>query len=125
MDMNFFKDQRVVAAIGAALALLAGLVIAITLMSKGAKTKPDADADAGSDGSLQVEMNAADGGLDVSKPLRCFVDGQFVGVLSLNECAARNGVATGALDVGLDPNGAIVAGEGDVPMQPLPQPVTA
>src|SRR5206468_8925951 len=41
--------------------------------------------------------------------LRCFVNGQFVGELPLAVCAQRNGVATGSLDVGLDPSGALAA----------------
>ena len=35
------------------------------------------------------------------------------------ECAGKNGVQPGALDVGLDQSGALAAGVGDTPLQPL------
>ena len=43
--------------------------------------------------------------LDPKRPLRCFVAGQFVGEMPVSACARKNGVATGALDVGLDAGG--------------------
>ena len=49
--------------------------------------------------------------MDSAEPLRCFVAGQFVGELTLAACAKRNGVATDALDVGLDANGALAAAD--------------
>ena len=56
-----------------------------------------------------VSGRADDAKLHPKRPLRCFVDGQFVGELPLAVCAQRNGVATGSLDVGLDPAGALAA----------------
>jgi hypothetical protein len=49
------------------------------------------------------------------------VQGQFVGELSLTDCAKRNGVATDALDVGVDESGALAAADqaGEV-LTPLP-----
>jgi hypothetical protein len=37
-----------------------------------------------------------------ARPLPCYVDGHSVGDLPLNDCAGRNGVATGQLEAGLD-----------------------
>ena len=37
--------------------------------------------------------------------------GSFVGEITLAECAKKNGVATGALDVGVDETGALAAAD--------------
>ena len=50
------------------------------------------------------------------RPLPCYVDGRPVGQLLLRDCASRNGVATGPLDVGLD--GPARAGPPPVPSPP-------
>jgi hypothetical protein len=64
-----------------------------------------------------------DGKMDPARPLRCFVSGQFVGELTLAECAQRNGVATGALDVGVDETGALAAADqAGALLTPLPPP---
>src|ERR1700685_1098020 len=47
--------------------------------------------------------------LDPQKPLRCFVNGQLVGEKTLADCARQNGVATEALDVGVDQTGQLAA----------------
>jgi hypothetical protein len=108
--------------IGGAVALLAGLTIATVLVSRNrGETPPPAPA---SQGGLVIEAaDAEDGKLDSAKPLRCFVSGQFVGELTLAECAQRNGVATGALDVGVDETGHLAAADqaGTV-LTPLPPP---
>jgi len=72
-----------------------------------------------------VEMGSSDQGLDLTRPLRCFVGGQFVGMLTLQDCAHRNGVDAGQLDVGLDTNGDVAAASSaaDV-LQPLPSAPT-
>ncbi len=67
---------------------------------------------------LKVEMGKQ-ARLDPEAALRCFVHGQFVGMQTPAECAQKNGVAPGALDVGLDQSGALAAGGGDTPLQPL------
>jgi hypothetical protein len=117
--MEFLKDRRVLVALGAALALVAGIVIAVALTSgaPGDKSAPPA-----SQGGLVVETGEPDGGgLDPARPLRCFVAGRYVGEITLAECAKRNGVATGALDVGIDESGALAAADqaGTV-LTPLP-----
>jgi len=101
------KDRKVVLITGAALALAAGLGGAVLIMAKddGTTTPPPA-----SQGGLVVEATRpSDDGLDPARPLRCFVSGEFVGEITLAECAERNGVATGSLDVGLDQSGALAA----------------
>lgn len=116
------KHRRLLIAGGSALALLAGLAIAVTLQGRGGPT-PKAMDDTQQQG-LQVQMGAPTAGAPADGSLRCFVDGVFVGMTTLDDCARRNGVATDALDVGLDPSGAVAATGGDgVALQPLPQPV--
>lgn len=94
--------------LGGAVALLAGLAIAwfLTTAGQGEPTPPPA-----SQGGLVIEAGEDDSRIDPAKPLRCFVAGQFVGELTLTECAQRNGVATDALDVGVDETGALAAAE--------------
>lgn len=111
---------------GATLAVLAGLGAAfiILLLDDGPEKPPPPPA---SKGGLIVEAGMPDEDkLDPARPLRCFVDGQFVGELTLAQCAERNGVATGGLDVGLDATGALAAANvaGTV-LTPLPPPQAA
>lgn len=117
--MRLFKDRRAVALAGTAAALVAGLGVAAALM-----TRDDAPSQAppASQGGLVVETGRDDDvKLDERRPLRCFVDGKLVGELTLSDCAHRNGVATGALDVGLDPSGALAAANGaGAQITPLP-----
>lgn len=107
--MDLLKDRRIVLAIGAGIALLLGIVIAASIMSKdkGSDAPPPA-----STGGLVVQTGRDDDTkLDASRPIRCFVAGQFVGEVTLADCAERNGVATGALDVGVDETGALAAAD--------------
>ncbi len=100
-----FSDNRVIVAIGAGLAILAAIVLA--LVFTGGKDKPT-EAPPASRGGLVVDLAEAPV-LDTARELRCFVDGQYVGLATLPDCARRNGVATNALDVGLDDTGALAA----------------
>jgi hypothetical protein len=128
--MEFLKDRRVVALIGAGVALAAGLAIAFVIL--GRSQKPTEPPPASQGGLVVVSGRDDDQKLDPQRPLRCFVGGQFVGELPLEVCAQRNGVATGALDVGLDQAGALAATNGASsaitplpPMQPpQSQPIT-
>ena len=119
--MDFLKDRRVLLAGGGALALLAGILIAVLLM-KGAKAPIEAPP--ASRAGLIVETGRDDDTkLDPARPLRCFVGGQFVGETTLAECAKKNGVATGALDVGVDETGALAAADqAGMVLTPLPPP---
>lgn len=117
------KDRRIALALGgAALALVAGLAMAFGLMNK---HKGEADiAPPAAQGGLVVETGSTEEGkLDPTARLRCFVAGQFVGEATLAECAKRNGVATGALDVGVDESGALAAADqAGTMLVPLPPP---
>ena len=106
--------------LGGVAALVAGGAIAWALVGgEQGKTPPPPPA---SEGGLIIDSASADDGrMDPGKPLRCFVQGQFVGELSLTDCARRNGVATDALDVGLDETGALAAAqEAGAQLIPLP-----
>jgi hypothetical protein len=84
------------------------LILAITLgLFLSAKYKTGEKMNAQASG---LTVNVADQEvMDVKKPLRCFVNGSFVGQLTLGECAKKNGVAAQQLDVGLDDSGEVVA----------------
>ncbi len=122
--MELLKDRRVLLAGGAALALVAGLGIALALMH-GAKPQTE-DPPASRSGLIVETGRADDTKLDANRPLRCFVGGQFVGETTLAECAKKNGVATGALDVGVDETGALAAADqAGLVLTPLPPPAEA
>lgn len=105
--------------LGAAVALVAGVGAALVVGQQGgddgAKPPP------ASEGGLVIESGPDNATADATRSLRCFVAGQFVGELTLTECARRNGVATDALDVGLDETGALAAAqEAGAMLTPLP-----
>ncbi|MBL8553435.1 MAG: hypothetical protein JNL41_04090 [Phenylobacterium sp.] len=107
--------------LGALGAVVAGGAIAWALLS-GDHPSPPPPA---SEGGLIIDASGAEdaGRIDPGKPLRCFVQGRFVGDLSLTDCAQRNGVATDALDVGVDETGALAAADQTAQMlTPLPYP---
>lgn len=108
------KDNRIFIAIGAAFAVVAAVVIAL-MFSAGRDREPSAPPAA--QGGLTVSVSDAPE-LSTTRELRCYVDGQFVGMATLADCARRNGVATGALDVGVDETGALVA----LPAAPVIEP---
>ena len=105
--MEFLKDRRVIALVGAGVALVLGVAVAWAIFSH--SRAPVGPPPASQGGLVVVSGRDDDAKLDPKRPLRCFVGGQFVGELPLAVCAQRNGVATGALDVGLDPSGALAA----------------
>jgi hypothetical protein len=99
------QDNRILIAIGAGLAVVAAVVIAL-ILSGGRERNPAPPPAA--QGGLTVDVADAPE-LNTTRELRCFVDGQYVGMASLSDCARRNGVATDALDVGIDETGALAA----------------
>jgi hypothetical protein len=101
-----FNNRNTVLALGAGLAILAGVVIAILMVGR---NKP-AEAPPADRGQLSVDVAEAPT-LDPSRKLRCYVNGQFVGETSLSDCARKNGVSAQSLDVGLDESGALVAAQ--------------
>ncbi|MBX9460315.1 MAG: hypothetical protein KL785_03615 [Brevundimonas sp.] len=108
------QDNRIFIAIGAGLAVVAAVVIALVL-SSGRDRDPAPPPAA--QGGLTVDVADAPE-LNTTRELRCYVDGQFVGMATLADCARRNGVATDALDVGVDETGALVA----LPAAPVIEP---
>jgi hypothetical protein len=115
------KDRRtLLVLVGAAVALLAGLLVAWALLA-GQRREPPQAPPASSGGLVIDSAGPEDDRMDPTKPLRCFVAGQFVGELTLADCAKRNGVATDALDVGLDETGALAAADqAGAVLTPLP-----
>lgn len=99
-------SNRTVIIIGLALAVVAAVILALVLGGRGGQPSQAVDEDA--PGGLTVDVADAPA-LEPTRELRCFVDGQFVGMATLQDCARRNGLATDALDVGLDATGALAA----------------
>lgn len=108
------QDNRIFIAIGAALAVVAAVVIA--LIVSGGRDRDPAPPPA-AQGGLTVDVADAPE-LNTTRELRCYVDGQFIGMATLADCARRNGLATDALDVGVDETGALVA----LPAAPVIEP---
>ena len=108
------QDNRILIAIGAGLAVVAAVVVAL-VFSAGRDRDPAPPPAA--QGGLTVDVADAPE-LNTTRELRCYVDGQFVGLETLADCARRNGVATDALDVGVDETGALVA----LPAAPVIEP---
>lgn len=116
------KDRRVQLISGAAIALLAGLALAI-----GIALRPDADAGPppASEGGLVVQTGHEQvQKLDPAQPLKCYVGGRLAGEMTVADCARKNGVATGALDVGVTPSGGLAASAApsNPPIPPPPPP---
>lgn len=99
------QDNRLLIAIGAGLAVVAAVVIALIL--SGGRDRNPAPPPA-AQGGLTVDVADAPE-LSTTRELRCFVNGQYIGMATLSDCARRNGVATDALDVGIDETGALAA----------------
>jgi len=104
--MTFSKDTRTVVIVGAGLAVLAA--VAAALMFGAGKTNDPNAVPPAAEGGLKIDLAEAPV-LEPTRELRCFVDGQFIGMSTLSDCARRNGVASSALDVGLDSTGALAA----------------
>ena len=130
MELSRLRDRRVIiAAVGGGLALVAALGIGIGAVARHAAQSSDVDqleiAESSAPRSLQLEMGTGDNALDLRRPLRCFVGGQYVGMLTLKDCAQRNGVETGQLGVGIDATGEVAAASGAAAeLQPLPETAT-
>jgi len=79
------NDNRVILAVGAGLAILAAVVLALVFMGGGDETKAP-EAEPAEPGALSVDVADAPE-LAPTRELRCFVDGQFVGMATLADCA--------------------------------------
>ena len=97
--LDRLREPRVVAALGGGAALMVVVVVGALLVAhhRGAHVPEGA-----SEGALQVEPGKTTAA-GASASLRCFVGGQMVGEMPLEDCAQRNGVSSQALDVGLPP----------------------
>lgn len=109
-------DNRTIVIAGAGLAVVAALGAAVLLGGDGGDAPSAAEP-----GDLTVDVAEAPAA-DPARELECYVDGRSVGLATLADCARRNGVATGALDVGIDQSGAAVAYR--PPPAPEPPPAT-
>lgn len=109
------QDNRIVIIAGAALAVLAALIVAMVFGASDPRSKAAPPA---SKGGLVVDVADAPG-LDAERALSCYVGTQVV-TTTLADCARRNGVATERLDVGLDDSGMRVASR----PPPGPPPLT-
>jgi hypothetical protein len=101
------NDNRVIIAVGIGLAVLAAVVLALVFGGSNEPAAPKTVETEGP-GGLQVDVGDAPA-LEATRELRCFVNGQFIGMATLSDCARRNGLATDALDVGLDETGNLAA----------------
>lgn len=103
--MRLPTDNRTILALGAGLAVIAAVVLALIF---GAGGKGPVEAPPAAKGGLNIDLAEAPT-LEPTRELRCFVNGQFVGMATLADCARQNGLATDALDVGLDASGNLAA----------------
>jgi hypothetical protein len=80
------------------------LIMAFVGGRHGAKAQgAPTDATGANKPALQLELGKPDPKQNAkTQAVRCFVNGQLVGMTTLNECAQKNGTASQALDVGLD-----------------------
>ena len=113
-------DRRLLLTVGGGVVVLVlalGGALLVVSRDRGPRAPPPA-----STGGLVVQMGRSDDAkLNPTKPLRCFVNGQFVGLETLTDCAKKNGVATEALDVGVDQTGALAAAnQAGATITPLP-----
>ena len=103
MDLKFLRDRRLaIAAAAIVLALAVGLGLIWLEWARGPGPALEASSDVD---SLQVEMGSSDPSEALARQVRCFAEGQYVGMLTLSACAERNGVQPGAMDVGIDSEG--------------------
>lgn len=117
--MNLLRDQRVQIGVGAVAAILLAVLFAVFMLRQPKPVAATADQPRG---ALQVDAVHDEAKVSQTKPLRCFVGGQYVGDFPVLECAKRNGVAAQSLDVGLDPATGQMAG-GATALQPLAAPM--
>ena len=111
------REPRVLWALaGGALLLVVVLLGALALSHRGGAAVPAS----ASSGELQIEAGRATS-TGATASLRCFVGGQMVGEMALGDCAARNGVSSQALDVGLPPPAAPASAEPTPSVEPSPQ----
>jgi hypothetical protein len=98
--MNAFSDRRVLIGVGAGIVLLAVVLLAVFFRGQHGPVVSNQTAEAD---RLQLQMDKPDPKTaPKTQQIRCFVNGQLVGMATLSECAQKNGTASQALDVGLE-----------------------
>src|SRR5438128_2420176 len=115
--MNLPADRRII--IGAGLAIA---IVVIGLVMLATHGNPPQPRDSGS--GLIVEVGHDDK-IDPNRQLPCYVAGKSVGMATQNQCAARNGLPAGQLEVGIDTSGELAYGQAGVNLAPLPPPASA
>ncbi|HET9159133.1 MAG TPA: hypothetical protein VFN88_00845 [Caulobacteraceae bacterium] len=114
----------ILAAVGGLAMILIGGAVAFGIMHH---DKPSAEPPPGSQAGLVIDVKqGSEVKRDPNQQYRCFKDGQYVGMATLEECAKKNGVVSGALDVGIDQTGALAAADQfGTTLSPLPPGVAA
>lgn len=121
--MDFLKDRRVIVAGGAAVVALLAIVIGLAILRH---DKPATEPPPASQVGLVIDTSQAEIKRDPNRQYRCFKDGQFAAMATLDDCARMNGVLSGALDVGVDETGALAAAQQlGTTLTPLPPPPVA
>ena len=101
--MNAFSDRRVLIGVGAGVVLLVLVLLLVFVRGHHAPVVSNQTAEAD---RLQLQMDKPDPKTaPKTQAVRCFVNGQLVGMTTLTECAQKNGTASQALDVGRDAPG--------------------
>jgi hypothetical protein len=119
--MDFLKDRRAIIIGGVGLALGVGLAAVVLIaLGQDASDDPPPAAETGlvvQTGHEEVRK------LDPAQPLKCFMNGRLAGVMTVADCAKKNGVTTGTLAVGVDQSGGLAASRlppADVAPPPAP-----
>lgn len=102
------KDRRFIAVAGSVAVIVLALGIATAILRNDATPSEPPASQTG----LVIDVNeGVEVKRDPNQQYRCFKDGLFVGMATLDECARTNGVVSGALDVGVDETGALAAAD--------------
>jgi hypothetical protein len=119
--VDLTRDRRALIIGGAAAFVVAiAIVVGIFALRAGDDELP---AEAAGPGLVVQTSGQAAKALDPAEPLKCYVDGKLVGEMKVADCAAKNGVATGPLEVGVQNTAdAMPANVAAAPIDPPPAP---
>src|SRR5690348_6717256 len=99
----------ILAAVGGLAMILIGVAVAFAILHH---DKPSTEPPPASQAGLVIDVKqGSEVKRDPNQQYRCFKDGQYVGMATLEQCAQKNGVVSGALDVGIDQTGALAAAD--------------
>jgi hypothetical protein len=117
--MHLLKSRTFLASIGALAMIVIGVSVAFWLLNR---HPPSSEPPPASQTGLVIDVQqGAQIKRDPNQQYRCFKNGQYIGMATLEQCAKENGVVSGALDVGIDQTGALAAAqEFDASVAPLP-----